>query len=391
MDDIQFRPPDIILFCPAAHGGIADYAHQQAEAIAAKGANVLMLCPTDYPHPAKQYQQKQCLPQSGHRSKFKAVRVSRLVRNILTSYKILTREVLSSGCPRVLFATYSEYLAPLWAWKLRRLKRRNVQFAAVAHDPVRDFVVGPLWWHRRSISEGYSFLDFAFVHEAIELDTGTPAQTVKTVVIPHGAYPFPDASEPQEVVRSRLQIPNDAQLFMSYGHLRDGKNLKLILQALIDVPNAWLLVAGTEAGSGHTKSADLIRLAQELGVHERCRWNIGFVSPEETANLFEAADFVLLTYSRQFRSASGVLNVATRFHKPVVASCGPGNLESMVKKYHLGVYVEPDRADEIARGMRDILNARTSAEWDRYNHDNSWERNAEIVLRTFGMQDAIQE
>jgi glycosyltransferase involved in cell wall biosynthesis len=390
MRDTQLRRPDIILFCAAAHGGIADYAHQQAEAIAAKGPKVLMLCPTDYPHPAKQYQQKQCLPASGHRSKFKAVRVCRLVRNILAGYSILTREVLSSGCFRVLLASYSEYLAPLWAWKLRRLKQRKVQFAAVAHDPVRDFVVGPVWWHRRSISEGYSFLDSAFIHEVIELDTGTPAQNVKTVIIPHGAYPFPNPTESRETVRSRQQIPDNAKLFLSYGHLRDGKNLKLILEAMIDVPTAWLLVAGTEAGTGHAKSTDLIRLAQELGVHERCRWNIGFVSPEETANLFEASDYVLLTYSRQFRSASGVLNVATRFHKPVVASCGPGNLESMVKKYHLGVYVEPDRADEIARGMREILATPTSAEWDRYNHENSWERNAELVLRTFGMQDLEQ-
>jgi glycosyltransferase involved in cell wall biosynthesis len=375
----------LVYYCACSHGGIADYAHQQAEAIASSGWRVLMLCPTDYPHEPIRYQQDRCLPGTQNRNPFKAVRLLKLVGHLLSCYKILDRRIRETGSQRVLLATYSEYLAPLWAWRLRRLRRSGVVFGAIAHDPVRDFVVGPKWWHTWSISHGYSFLDHVFVHEAIEIDTGVPKQNVKVTIVPHGYYPFPEPTRKRLEVRDKLGIPHDAKLFLSFGHLRDGKNLSKILQALVDVQTAWLLVAGTEAGTGNTKSSEFMKLAKEMGVAARCRWHIDYVPPEVAADFFEAADYVLLTYSSQFRSASGVLNVAARYRKPVVASCGPGNLATTVRQYSLGIYVEPDRVNEITRGMQQICKFPPIPEWDRYASENSWELNAERVVRAFGM------
>lgn len=306
-----------------------------------------------------------------------------MIRNMLSGYRTLEHRILESGCKKVLFDSYAEYLAPLWAWRFRRLRRSGVRFAAIAHDPVRDFVVGPLWWHRWSISHGYSFLDLVFVHEAIELDTGLPQQKVKCITIPQGTYRFPSPTSSRAEARERLRIPHDAPLFLCFGHLRDGKNLNLIIEALTQIPSAWLLIAGTEAGTGHIKSAELRQMAEKLGVHERCRWNIGFVSPEDAADLFEASDYVMLTYSRQFRSASGVLNVAARYEKPVVASCGPGNLATAVKQYALGIYVEPDSVEEIVKGMKAILSQPPHSLWQQYKDENSWEQNAKLVNEAF--------
>jgi len=369
----------ILIFCPASNGGVADYAHYQAEALTEQNLDVLLLCPPDFPHRPVNYRRDESLPSTVLKGGSKLSRIRRLIGNILGSVKLLEKTVAREKPAAVLLATYSEYLAPLWAWRLRRLRRRGLIFGAVAHDPVRDFVVGPLWWHRRSISEGYSFLDHAFVHEEIDLDTGDPAQKVATTVIPHGPYPFPAASETREETRKRLDIPAGVPLFLSYGHLRNGKNLDLILKAMVFTPDAWLLVAGTEAGSGNTTSAQYRQLAAELGVADRCRWVIAFATPAETACYFTAADFVMLTYQRSFRSASGVLNVAVRYRVPAVVSCGESNLGSLVVKYDLGYRIEPDDAEAIGDAMRRMIAAPPPARWDDYERDNSWTRNAALV------------
>src|SRR5207302_6200749 len=113
---------------------------------------------------------------------------------LLNNATALARCIRRDDFTHVLFGSYFEYFAPMWAGKLRRLAEDGVVFGAVVHDPVRDFVLGPLWWHRWSVACGYSFLREAFVHEAIDLDTARPMPRLRTTVVPHGIYEFPPAT-----------------------------------------------------------------------------------------------------------------------------------------------------------------------------------------------------
>lgn len=375
--------PRLLCFCPISKGGIADYAHQQAIALSREGWRVTLLCPPGFPHDSSDYVRDASLPDDLKASKGRLRRAFEWIGVILAGIAVLVERIREDNPGYVLMATYSEYAAPLWAWRLRKLRKSGVVFGAVVHDPVRDFVVGPPAWHRWSVSEGYSYLDHAFVHESIVLDTGSPGHAVPTHIIPHGPYPFPDAGESRAEVRRRLGIPEDAELFLSFGHLRDGKNLALILEAMSRVPDAWLLVAGTEAGTGNRTSAEYREMAETLGVGDRCRWVIGFATAVEAANFFTAADFALLTYQASFRSASGVLNVAVRYRKPVLASCGESNLATSVERYSLGLRVPADDMEEIAAGMRGLLHEAPAARWDDYERENSWQENARLVTQAF--------
>jgi glycosyltransferase involved in cell wall biosynthesis len=157
--------------------------------------------------------------------------------------------------------------------------------------------------------------------------------------------------------------------------------------------NVKLLIAG-KGDSGSSRPAEHYRkLAEELGVAERCRWDIRRIPDEEVGDIFAACDVVLLTYSANFRSASGVLNAAVSARKPVLASCGGGPLKTVVEKYHLGVFVGPDDSEEIVRGAskfvpnsatdepatRHSLHATPPPAWYRYECENSWEENARRV------------
>jgi glycosyltransferase involved in cell wall biosynthesis len=200
-------------------------------------------------------------------------------------------------------------------------------------------------------------------------------------------------SEALDAGRSSLATSASADfVFLAFGQIRDGKNLDLFLRAMTQLPeNVKLLVAG-KGDSGSSRSAEFYqKLAEELGVAERCRWDIRRIPDEEVGDIFAACDVVLVTYSAKFRSASGVLNAAISARKPVLASSGPGPLKTVVEKYELGVFVKPDDAEEILRGASKLLPISATGKcefelqsaWDKYEQENSWEENARRVCQAF--------
>jgi glycosyltransferase involved in cell wall biosynthesis len=372
----------LLYFSPSSFGGIADYSHEQANALADAGADVEFLTTPAYPTGrGERYRLRPDLlelkPPQPIASR--AGRAARYVRVTLSNIRRLTQAIERTGARRVLFGCYAEYLAPLWVGPLRRLAERGVVFGAVVHDPVRDFALGPAWWHRMSVSSAYSFLREAFVHEAVNLDTVKPMPRLRTTVVPFGLYNFPPPAAARDETRRRLNLPLDAPVILAFGNIRDGKNLDLALKALAEATEPYLIVAGTAQSSGQKPPEFYRRLARDLGIERRCRWLVEYVSATQAANLFEASDVTLLTYSRSFRSASSVLSLAANYRKPCLASGGDGPLLSMVRKYRLGVWVEPDDANALAAGIRTWMQSPPTPDWTRFLAENSWAVNARLV------------
>lgn len=90
------------------------------------------------------------------------------------------------------------------------------------------------------------------------------------------------------------------------GVIRDGKNLDRFLRVMPKLPGSVkLLVAGSSGGSAQRPPEGYRRKVEELGVAERCEWDVRYVPDEEVGELLEATDYGLMTYSAKFRSASG--------------------------------------------------------------------------------------
>lgn len=373
---------ELLYFSPPISGGMADYAREQANAIVDEGFPVHFLTSVEFKSRATdRFHPLPLLPERTSFARKDSRLASRvgIVRSILGNFGALAEYLEKSKIRHALLASYAEYLAPLWAGRLRKLARRGVKFGAVIHDPVRDVAIGPRWFHRWSVAEGYSFLREAFVHEAIQLDTFRPADALRTSVIPHGPYHFPEPSETRSSMRKKLGVPESAFVALSFGYIRDGKNLNLAIQALASLPSVHLLIAGREQSFGQKPVAYYRNLAGKFGVHDRCHWVHGHIPEEDVGNLFAASDLLLLTYSRAFRSASGVLNTAVSFRKPCVASSGGGNLRSVVEKYRLGHFIEPDSLHALEAGIKAALRDPLCPCWEAYEADNSWQLNAQII------------
>jgi glycosyltransferase involved in cell wall biosynthesis len=374
--------PRLVYFSTEMSGGLVDYAHEQAEALHALGVDLHFLTMPGAMaiKPEASYRRLPILADPPPRSPgARIVRRYRNARWILGNVRKVARYAETEDIRHVLFGSYFEYLAPIWSGRFRGLARKGFVFGAVVHDPVRDVVVGPPWWHRWSIASGYSFLREAFVHEPMELQTVKPMPQLRTTVIPHGPYMFPPPTKQRAAIRQQLGIPENANLLLAFGLIRDTKNLDLVIEAMREVPEVHLLVAGRELSGMQKPVGHYQALASRLGVAGRCHWDIRHIPENEVGNYFEAADLVLLTYGGAFSSASGVLNAAVNFRKPCLASSGRSNLRTVVEKYSLGYWVEPDSAPAIVDGLRLWLRQKPSPGWDRYHAENSWRRNAELV------------
>jgi glycosyltransferase involved in cell wall biosynthesis len=517
-------------------GGVAEHAHYQARAFAKSrnpAVEVVLLCSPDFLD-GREVGYEKVPVFSARFSVFSRV-AGRLGGLIYKSWKAigdqwrLAWEVMTRRPDVVLLASYSEYLSPFWVWPHWVLaKWFGVVYVANLHDPVRDYVVGPRWWHGLSVRMAYWPIAVGVVHQRLPEPSPVPGH-VMVVEAPVGVYDLQEVAldpvairaawgvggrvapedRPSEVVQAlhgprRSEIgdrgeekaetlkseklkedltteftestegeaglrlgsragtafsnpttselardsentsltrsasdPAEAALpprtdggslmtdeaeganplgagiwsldsvpkaqaldsgrssldasapadvvFLAFGFIRDNKNLDLVIRALVENPQAFLVVMG-RAQSKKDKPVEFYRnLAEALGVGERVRFFDEFVPDGKLAGYFSAADVVVLTYDKTFHSQSGVLNVAARARRPVLASAGESPLKECVDKFNLGVFVEPDDLVALERGMNMVASGEWRVgsggpDWEGYEKFASWDVNVGKIL-----------
>ena len=372
----------ILLAASAPAGGLAEHSFYQARALARLGVEVEVLtCPaflTGRPLPfACQRELPDPPPAEG----------SRVTRRLRRFWQLLRLrwaifwQVLRRKPDLVLWDSYAEYLAPLWVWPhLFAARVLGVTYAANLHDPVRNYHVGPAWWHRLSVRLAYLPFKFVLVHQKLA-DPGVVPRGVGVFEVPVGVYDLPETGLSRAEMRATWDVKEAQRVFLAFGYLRDGKNLDLAIRALKSAPGAVLVIAGAVPSAKDKPFSFYRDLAAQEGVADRVIFHEGFASDEALAGYFAGTDFVLLTYSSSFHSQSGVLNLAAKARKPVLASAAPSPLLDSVERFQLGVVVPPDAVDAIASGMRELLKSPPAPRWDDYEAVASWEANAAGILR----------
>lgn len=376
-----------MVFAPASSGGVAEHTFYQAAALKKAGAEVLCLVPPSFLSGRRtDFETIPCLPEpvagtSGLRKKI------RMAWRIVWSRYVLAWMIVKHRPNLILLDSYVEYMAPLWVDPHIVLSRIfGFHYAANLHDPVRSYAVGPVWWHRLSVWLSYQFLDVVFVHRELESAELVPDR-VRVIVTPHGLYDVDLSCHERETIRKEWGVKPGQKVFLSFGYIRDGKNLDLVIRALAHVPDAFLVVAGSVASTKDRPLTFYRSVADETEVADRCSFFEGFVSDQETGRYFSGTDFVLLTYSASFHSQSGVLNQAAKTHRPVLASASISPMIESVQRYSLGIAVEPDSSEAIAEGMNRLMSGVVCPMWNEYEDCASWDENARRVLRAARLED----
>lgn len=376
----------ILYVCEANAGGVAEYALRQVRALEAQGARVTFLCRSSFD--ARRVFASTILAILPDQSTEMGLAPLRLLRRISDARTVATmavQEAATRNYDGLLIACYSEYFSPFWAPIFQKAARKGLKICSIAHDPVRDFVFGPLWWHRWSVRQAYSFVSHVYVHDMTPVDFGgPPPKHLTPYIIPHGPFKACTPRMGREAMRARYGFAERDRVFLSFGQIRDGKNLDRFLRVMRELPKeVKLLVAGSGGGGSQRPPENYRQLAVELGVSDRCVFDFRYIPDEETGDLFAAADAILMIYSAKFRSASGVLNTAVACRKPVLASSGAGPLRTAVDIYRLGSLIVPDDDAAILQGALQLIAEPGEPQWERYERENSWEVNARGILKAF--------
>lgn len=144
--------------------------------------------------------------------------------------------------------------------------------------------------------------------------------------------------------RAALQTPDDAPLLLALGRLHRAKAFDILLQAMVDVPNAYLWIAG----EGPERQA-LEEQIKTLGLQDRVRllgWR------DDRAALFAACN--ICVFPSRYETFGTVFVQAWAQGKPLVASMADGPRQ-YVRDGEDGLLVPIDDVAALAAALRRVL------------------------------------
>jgi glycosyltransferase involved in cell wall biosynthesis len=378
----------VVMLVFSDHGGLANYAHEQARELARRGIDVTVLCKKRFAADREKAPYRmRCLFVANP----EGIRAKRL-KQMVAALVVVLNEWLAACYialhrPKAALKDgFSELMAPLWFLPHFMLGHIfGVIYAVDLHDPDRKPIFGPRWWHRLSVRAAYIVNRIILVHDVRVQGIELVPQRAAIVEVPHGILPLgefnQDLARKGIDVRAKFGIPQGAPLLLSFGFIADRKNIDLVIRALAAVPDACLLVAGRVASTRDRSVAQYLELARQVGVSDRVFFEERFVADYEIASFFQATDGILLTYKSEFVSQSGVLHLAANWDKPVLASAGRGPLTDAVVRHNLGIVVEPDSVEALAEGLtRLVSKGYPPLNWAGFREAASWKVNIDRFL-----------
>ena len=168
---------------------------------------------------------------------------------------------------------------------------------------------------------------------------GWPAGRVRC--IPNFAVAPPKG---EAVDRAGLTTPSDVPLLLSMGRLHEAKAHDVTLQALTELPDAWLWIAGVGP-----LEAKLKAMAEGLGVAERVRF-LGWRT--DPSALYRTAD--ICVFPSRYEPLGNVVIQSWAHGLPVVAAASQGP-QALIEDGRDGVLVPIDDAPALAAGVRRLM------------------------------------
>jgi glycosyltransferase involved in cell wall biosynthesis len=156
---------------------------------------------------------------------------------------------------------------------------------------------------------------------------------------------FAAASEAAEpVARASLETPEGAPLLLSMGRLHEAKAHDVTLAALVDLPDAYLWIAGVGPQEARLKA-----MAAALGVERRVRF-LGWRA--DASALYRTAD--VCVFPSRYEPLGNVVIQAWAHGLPVVAAASQGPA-ALIREGEDGLLVPVDDARALAQAVRRLL------------------------------------
>lgn len=318
------------------------YDHHLAAALAGRGHEVELLTSpfsfADPPTPEGYERVELFLPLSGRllrRSPRSPLRFALKGAEYLPSVSRLVRRIHRTA-PEVVHVQWLTLPRYDLRWVSRL--RRDRPIVLTAHNVLPH--AGEADERRRRAT--YAAFDRIVVHtrSGAEQLAGFGVPPERVVRIPHGTFDAPPAAA--------IEAPAGRTLLF-FGLIRAYKGLDVLVQALAQVPDARLVVAGDPLDPVEPIRA----LADELGVADRIAWQLGYLPQSEVEALMRDATLTVFPY-RSTESASGALATALGHGRPAVVT-DVGALGDTIRDHDAGLVVPPEDPGALAEAINRLL------------------------------------
>ncbi|MFV0275881.1 MAG: glycosyltransferase [Parahaliea sp.] len=190
---------------------------------------------------------------------------------------------------------------------------------------------------------------------------GMPAARV------HQVGNFAEETTPMPLPRAAFDTPDGVPLLLAAGRTHRNKGFDVLLQALVELPETWLWLAGDGP-----ERATLEKFSRELGVAPRVRF-LGW--RDDVDALMRSVDLFVCPSRHE---GLGSIVLESWYHRcPIVAtrSQGPGEL---IEEDVTGLLTPVDEAPALAAAVRSLLEspatARALAANARSHYDREYSR-----------------
>ena len=257
------------------------------------------------------------------------VRVTRLRRPIKLIECLLNMAALSLQFVRskpdilhVQFTPLAEHRMPFEMWFLKLARAMGIRLVYTVHNVLPHGASN----HQVSVCRRL----YVRVHQLICHDTHAKARLVsefgidpgRISVIPHGPLFAGDGNQKPEYSLSPKHSPSGDCMVLCQGIIRPYKGIPFLLRVWKAARDAGLKGSLWIVGTGDKDVLKQIReQAALLGIESSVFFDFRFVTVQELAGYFEAADILVYPYYQV--TTSGALMTGVVYGKPIIASTLP--------------------------------------------------------------------
>ena len=261
-----------------------------------------------------------------------------------SSWQKVSRDWMMYKPGLVIFQWWVPFMAPMTAWLIRQARRLEISTTVICHN-VLPHEKNPL--DGLVVRWALSHADRLFVHSFD--DQSLAKKLLPHIQIERVSHPsyqaFKTPTWTREEARAALKIDGNVALF--FGMIRPYKGLQDLLDALpavLSQIDLTLLMVGEVWGDAKSYH----RKIKQLGLESQVRVIDRYISNDDVAMYFAAADLVVLPY--RYATGSGVLQLALGLGVPVVAS-RTGSFAEEIQDGENGFLVEPGNESELANAI----------------------------------------
>lgn len=306
------------------------------------------------------------------------------------SWRAAARRILEWNPDVAVFQYWHPFFAASYSAIVSRLNSRHIPSVFICHNVTPHETH---FWAKPLRDLAFRKVERFLVHSDKDRETleqlRPGAQILKAR---HPVYDFFEESPlGRKSARETLGLPEDENLILFFGYVREYKGLETLLRSLPEVlkhGKVRLLVAG----EFYEPRGKYDRLIRDLGLESCVTIHDHYVPNESVACYFRASDLAVLPYHSA--TQSGIVPTAYFFDLPVVTT-SVGGLPEVVLDGKTGLLVPPRDHQALAGAIVRFFQADRQAafreEIRRFKGQFSWNQIVDAVERMVGVPQQRRE